>query len=346
LKVCEKNPWLYMWGGAWEAPRERVRQEAARLLGCTPGELALTHNTTEAFNLLARGLPLKRGDEVLFSSLNHPGASICFERFAAERGYKVRRFPLPLRELSEITAEEVVERHLREIREETRLLVFPHVDNVVGLRHPVAALSAGAHRRGVEFVAVDGAQSAGMLPLYLAHLDVDFFATSAHKWLQAPKGTGLFYARQKLQQRVQPLWVTWGQEEWGASARRFEDYGTRNLPEVLALGDAVRFQNLLGAAHKEQRLKLLWNHLREQLVADPILDLGSPRAPELVSSITSVIVPVTNPAPLAQQLFKRDGVVVRPFRREGLSLLRISPNVITRRLELDRLLELLGTRLA
>ena len=63
LELCETNPWLYMWGGAWEETREAVRAKAAQLLRCEADEVALTHNTTEGFNILAQGLPLGRGDE-------------------------------------------------------------------------------------------------------------------------------------------------------------------------------------------------------------------------------------------------------------------------------------------
>jgi selenocysteine lyase/cysteine desulfurase len=67
LDLCETNPWLYMWGGAWEEPRELVRRKAADLLGCDAVELAFTHNTTEGFNTLAGGLALGPGDQVLFA---------------------------------------------------------------------------------------------------------------------------------------------------------------------------------------------------------------------------------------------------------------------------------------
>ena len=60
MRVCEANPWLYMWGGAWELPRESVRGKAAELFGADPDEVAITHNTTEGFNVLAQGLPLGR----------------------------------------------------------------------------------------------------------------------------------------------------------------------------------------------------------------------------------------------------------------------------------------------
>ena len=54
LAVCEENPWLYMWGGAWENPRERVREKAAAMLGCPASDVAITHNTTEGFSKIGR----------------------------------------------------------------------------------------------------------------------------------------------------------------------------------------------------------------------------------------------------------------------------------------------------
>lgn len=68
LELCETNPWLHMWGGAWEEPREEVRRKAARLLRCTPEEITFSHNTTETFNLLAGGVapgPRRRGPDEL-----------------------------------------------------------------------------------------------------------------------------------------------------------------------------------------------------------------------------------------------------------------------------------------
>jgi selenocysteine lyase/cysteine desulfurase len=76
LELCESHPSLYMWGAVWREVTEDTRRAAATLLGAEADDIAITHNTTEGFNILAHGLPLRRGDEVLFSSLNHGGASV------------------------------------------------------------------------------------------------------------------------------------------------------------------------------------------------------------------------------------------------------------------------------
>jgi len=345
LELCETNPWLYMWGPAWQQPREEVRTTAAGVLGCDADEVALIHNTTEAFNLLAHGLPLGPGDEVLFSSLNHAGASVAWEQQAKSRGFRVRRFDFPVHRVPEMTPEDVVAVHAealsRSTDRPTRVLVLPHIDNTVGLRHPVREIAAAARQRGVRWIAVDGAQSVGMLPVNIAELGVDAYATSPHKWLQAPKGPGLLYLRREIQSEVEPMWVTWGQgrEGWKGTARVFEDYGTRNLPEVLALGDAIAFQERLGSAAKEAHHRRLWEHARREVESRPGLIWRSPTRWDLSAALWAVEVEGQASDALCTRLFRDHGFVFRPFSTLGLNTLRISPNLMSRTTDLDRLLD-------
>lgn len=344
LSLCETNPWLYMWGPGWDQAVAEVREKAAAALGCGTGEVALTHNTTEGFNLLAQGLSLAPDDEVLFSSLNHVGASACWEHQAARRGFRVRRFDFPVAEVPGMTAADVVAVHERAVSDRTRVLVIPHVDNVVGLRHPLEPLTEMARKRGVEYVLVDGAQTAGMLSLELAASGVDAYATSPHKWIQAPKGLGLLYLRPELQERLRPMRVTWGQERWAGTVRVFEDYGTRNLPEVLAMGDALDFQDALGSGTKVRRYRELRSELRDRVAASRSLDWRSPEAWEDGSAVVSVGAGGTPASELAAALRREHGIVVRPFESFGLNALRISPNVITTSRELGRVVEAVDGR--
>lgn len=340
LRLCETNPWLYMWSGAWDEPRELARASLAGLLGAPTDRVAITHNTTEGFNLLAAGLDLGPGDEVLFSELNHAGASICWDHQAARRGFSVRRLPFPVEEAPGLGPADIARVHLEAIRPETRVLVFPHVDNRVGVRHPLRLIAEGAHARGVEVVAVDGAQSAGMIPCDLEASGVDVFAGSPHKWIQSPKGLGLLYVRESLRERLEPAWVTWGQARWSGSARRYEDYGTRNLPAVVALGDALDVQEILGAASKLARYRAMHARLRDAVEATPGLAWRSPRDFDTGASLFAVEVE-GRPAPrVGASLFEDHGVVLRSFGARP-NALRISPNVATTDAELDRLVSLL-----
>ncbi len=342
LDVCEENPWLYMWGGAWEEPREAVREKAAAFVGCEPEDLALIHNTTEGFNVLAAGLPLGPGDEVLFSTLNHPGASICWDHCAESRGFSVRRFEFPVLDVPSLSAADVVELHMREVGPRTRVLVFPHVDNVVGLRHPLRELAMAAHDRGVQYVAVDGAQTVGMLPIALASSGVDFYAASPHKWVQAPKGSGLLYVRSAVRDELRPLSVSWGQERWAGTARIYEDYGTRDLPGLLALGDAIDFQSAIGDRTKRESLSAMRQVLQAGAEATPGLVWRSPESWEMGASLAAVEVEGIESAAFFERARRERGLVFRPFSTLGLNTVRISPNLITSREELGVFLEAAG----
>lgn len=345
LALCEENPWLYMWGGAWEGAREDAREALGRMLGSSSRRMALTHNTTEGFNLLANGLPLGPGDEVVFTSLNHDGASVCWEHNAARRGFTVRRVPFPVREAPGMSHDDLVRFHTEILSPETRVLALPHVDNMVGIRIPLAAVVRAAREAGVEVVAVDGAQTAGMIPLDLTALGADAYAGSPHKWIQAPKGLGFMDLSPSLQERLEPFWVTWGQRSWSGTVRRFEDYGTRNLAETVNLADAVAFQEGLGQDEKDARYRHLWAWMKARVDASPVLTWRSPERWELGASLVAVEVRGRAAPELGTLLYREHGVVLRSFGGE-LNALRVSPNVITTEEELEGLFRILESEAA
>lgn len=342
--ICESNPHLYIWGGAWDGLLDEVRSKAGLVLGANAESVSLTHNATEGFNTLAHGLPLGPGDEVLFSSLNHGGASIPWENAAVSRGFTVRRFELPLEKIPSLSTEELVELHREAISPETRVLVFPHIDNIVGLRHPMAALNRMAKAAGVEYVTVDGAQAVGMIPVDVAAAGVDAYSASSHKWLQSPKGLGLFYVTPELRDQLRPMWVRYGLDRWNHTPRMYEDYGTRNSPEVMSLGDAMDFQDALGAGEKEASYRRLRSGMKERVDASPHLRWNSPQGWELGSTIVSVGFDFQPASGLSKELFADHGIVLRPFQSKNFNAFRISPNLVTTDDEMDLLFEQLLRR--
>jgi len=338
LKLCESNPWLYMWSDGWTEPLEEARRRAAWQLRCATDEVAFTHNTTEAFNLLAHGLPLGPGDEVVFSSLNHSTASGAWHHMAAQRGFSVKPFDFPVIDVPLLSPERIVESYAAHITPRTRVLVFSHIDNTVGVRYPVAAMVRMAHEKGVEFVAVDGAQAIGTIPVDAPATGAEIYATSPHKWLQAPKGTGLLYVRKDVQEKLRPMWVSSGRRK-SESARDYEDYNTRDIAIVLALGDAIAFQAQFAPEAREARLRELWAFTRAQ--ADKAgVAWRSPNDWEVSSAVMAVDSPGLDSRELEKRLYHEHGVVTRGFRTLGLNSIRLSPNVFTREEEIARYFEL------
>lgn len=341
LELCETHPSLYVWGGVWRAVTEETRAAAARLLGCRPDDLAITHNTTEGFSILAQGLELGEADEVLFSSLNHAGAAIAWDGLAPRRGFAVRRFPFPVQRAPELTVDEVVALHVEAIRPETRVLVIPHVDNMIGMTHPIRAIADAARDHGVEYVFVDGAQSAGMIPVDLSAAGVDAYAMSGHKWLQSPKELGLFWVSERVQGAVPRMWFKTGGERIRTTARKYEDYSTRAWPAVVALGDALHFQASIGQSEKTRRYRALWDQVHGRVVEDDRLLWGSPTDPALRSVIMAVGVRGRSAQDLGPMLLERHGAVLRAFGG-SLDTLRVSPNLATEDDALARVLDLIA----
>ncbi len=334
-RACETNPWLYVWSDGFGDARESVRGKAAGYLGCSPDEVALTHNTTEGFNIISQGLPLGPGDEVVFSSMNHPGASVCWQHQARLRGFSVKQFDLPVTGAQDMSPDDLVGAYEEQISPATRVLVFPHVDNIVGFRHPVRRMADMARQKGVEFIAIDGAQALGMIDFRVEDLGVDFYSASPHKWIQSPKETGLFYIRRDRQEIVESMWVRTSGSRWRETIRKYEDYGTRSLSSVMALGSAIDFQARLTPAAKEARCRELWEYFRRRVADSSRLRWRSPTTWDFASALFAIEFDGISSADAFRRLFEEHGFVFRAFGGD-LNTARISPNVMNTEDEIDR----------
>ena len=340
LKLCETNPWLYMWREPWKEQREVVRERLAKFVGCNAQELVLTHNTTEGMNMLAAGLPLKAGDEVLFSSFNHSGASVCWQHHGVRNGYSARSFEF--KEEQWQTEDAVVAAYESEIKPNTRVLVLPHVDNIIGVEHPLKKITRMAKRKGVEYVAVDGAQAVGMLDVNFHDLEVDFYCNSPHKWIQAPKGTGLLYIKKGLEKDVHPMIVTWGQKSWEGDVKVFEDYGTRNLPELMSIGDALDFHGKVGFKKSMKKRTALRQYFKTKTEDNPKTTWKSPEGYGETGSLFAIEVEGWKANALAKHLYENHGYVFRPFQSKGRNTIRLSLNFNNTESQIDQFFKLIS----
>ncbi len=327
-------PSRYMWGG-WSEEYEAVRSKAAGLLGASAEEIALTHNTTEGMNLVASSLELGAGDEVVLADHEHTSGTIPWLYWQEPKGVTLVRPTLPLLPRD---PEEIVDVYRRAITARTKVISMCHIVNTNGMILPVKEVAAMARERGI-LVAVDGAQAPGMINVDLHDLGCDFYAASAHKWLLSPKGVGIFYARSESQKHLKPLIVCRGWED--ETIRRFENYNTRNLPEVLGLGVAVDFQNLLGPDRRRARIYELKRYLREKIAADPIFAVKTPTENSLSAGVTTVELVGHDVVEAARILRERHRIDCRPMTTHGLNGLRISLSIFNSKDEIDLLAEAL-----
>ena len=323
-------PSRYMWGG-WSEEKEAVRSKAARMLGASAEEIAINHNTTEGMNLVASSLDLGPGDEVIAADHEHPSGTIPWQYWQEPNGVKLVRPTLPI-----LPSEpgEIVEVYRKAITPRTKVISMCHIVNTNGMILPVREVSAMARERGI-LVAVDGAQAPGMINVDLNDLGCDFYATSAHKWLLSPKGVGIFYARHESLELLKPLIVARGWED--RSIRRFENYNTRNLPEVLGLGVALDFQQLMRPERRQARIYELKHYLRQAMEDDAIFKIKTPVNDNLSAGITTVEVTGKEVLEVARYLGERHRIDCRPMMSHGLNGLRISLSVFNGEDQVDLL---------
>jgi len=167
---------------AW---REAARTRLARLMGVPAEHLALTKNTGHGLSLVADGLRLEPGDNVVSVDCEYP--SVVYPWYAqADRGIETRL--VSPRADGTFTPNDLAA--VMDAR--TRVLTLSWVQFGTGFRCDLAACAALAHAHGALLVA-DIIQGLGVLPLQTEAWGVDIAVTGAHKWLMAPGGTGGLY---------------------------------------------------------------------------------------------------------------------------------------------------------
>ncbi|MEM9261147.1 MAG: aminotransferase class V-fold PLP-dependent enzyme, partial [Bacteroidota bacterium] len=329
-RTLDGFPSKYMWGG-WADQKEAVRAKAAKMLGVSTETIALIHNTTEGMNLIASSMDFQEGEEILLSNHEHTSARIPWKHWQESKGVTLKTVDLPLLPESK---EEIVDHFRQAITPKTRLISIVHVTNTNGMRLPVKEISTMAHEHNV-LVAVDGAQSMAMFGIDLVDLGCDYFTSSSHKWLFSPKGMGIFYAGLEAQKILKPLIVCRGYDDH--SIRRFENYNTRNLPELLGLGAALDFRALIGQEKIERRVYALKHYFREQLARDDRFVLYTPAEDDLSAGIQTVGKKGVSARSLREQLTDDYQIDCRPMSSHGIDGVRISLAIFITKADIDYL---------
>jgi isopenicillin-N epimerase len=177
--------------------------KVAEFLGASVDEIAWVSGTSEAMNIVANGLELPAGAEVVTHKHEHPIGVYPWLYRAQRQDITVRQVDFPPLPGS---AEAIVEFFAGVIGPATRVLSFSHVNYSDGTVLPVAAICRMARDRGVITV-VDGAQAPGMLPVSVSELGCDVYVTSLHKWTAGIYGSGALYVRSGSAARLRPLMV-------------------------------------------------------------------------------------------------------------------------------------------
>src|SRR5216684_1638151 len=251
------------------AMRESLRGKVARMLRVSPDEVAVTRNTSEGSNIIVKGVELKAGDEILITDHNHPSNGDAWKVRARRDGLVVKSLPTPAPARS---AGELVSAFEKAITPRTRVIAITHLTSTTGVLYPAREIASLARKRDI-YMHLDGAQTFGALDVNLQEIGCDSYSTSAHKWLMGPLEAGLLYIRADRIPRIWPSIVTAGWAEDLKGARKFEVFGQRDDPRVVALEAAVDFVNLIGIAKVEARMRALATRAKSRLQDIPAVQL-------------------------------------------------------------------------
>ncbi len=319
--------------------RESVRTKLAAFVGAAPDEVALTSNTTEGINFVVSGLDLKAGDEVLVSNLEHPGCLGPLQLKAKRYGIVIKEVPIgpPHGDTAAIVAA-----FEKAVTPKTKLIAVGHTCFITGLISPVKELSKMAHEKGLLLLA-DSAHGLGIMSLDMHAMGIDFFCSSPYKWMGTPCGIGLLYVRKEAQEKVWPTVVSSGWDRT-TDARRLDPSGQRADAMILALDEALDFQNRIGKVRIERRIKTLSGKLKHGLAKIPGVKINTPADPYLSAGLTAFALEGVDPNKIVDFVREKYNLVVRTIgsAAAGTFAVRVSTPIYVSTEEVDLLLDGVG----
>ncbi len=327
----------------WPETVERMaeaRAAVAALLVADPDDIALTHSTTDGMNLAVGALPWQAGDRVITTRHEHPGGLAPLLALRDRLGVEIEMVDIGEGGDDDRT----VEAFTRALERPARAVVLSHVLWTTGAVLPVARLVAVAREAGAASI-VDGAQSAGAIPVMLDELGADAYAVPAQKWLLGPEGMGALWVRRAFADAALPASAGYlsyaafdpatGTGTRHPGARRFEATGFHR-PSVLGFARSCGWQTMyLGLPWAQARAARLAAAAADRLAAIPGVALVTPRTG--MGTLVTFRIAGWTPAAAVEELGARVFAILRDV--PAIDALRISVGFWNTEDELDRFAE-------
>ena len=313
---------------------DEQRSELAQFVGCSKDELAITHNATEALSIIAGGMPLDRGAEVLITDQEHASGRSPWGVREAKGEITVRevRIPLPPE-----NPDQLVHVVISAIGPKTRVLSFSGITTTTGLIMPIRQICDAARERGVITV-VDAAHMTGQVEFRISDMNCDYFAGSPHKWLFAPAGSGLLYIREERLDSHFPVIATADWDDKSLKAGRFMRFGTNNRAIIEGFMAGLHFAKALGTKKIYDRIHELAMATYARARALPYTEMQTAEDHNMYGSLVTFRLKLTDVQ--LERLWRLcDKRLIWTTRNARL---RISTHVHTRRSDLDLFFETLA----
>lgn len=309
---------------------ETIRTGIAEMFGVDREEIAITRNASESLEILLMGMDLKSGDEILTTTQDYPRMLTTLRQREQREGLvlKTVKIPVPLS-----SNDQVVEAFTKGMTAKTKVILISHQINLTGQILPVKQICDIARSKGIEVI-VDGAHSFAQFAFTQKDLGCDYFGTSLHKWLYAPKGTGFLYIKKEKIPKIWPLMAA--EQKQSTDIRKYEEIGTHSAAIKLAIGEAIAYHRGIGAARKEARLRYLSRYWMNKLTSTPKVYFNTSFQDQFSCAIANVGIEGVDPIELVGHLMSKHKIYTTPIVHDEFKGIRITPNLYTTLPELDR----------
>ncbi len=321
-------------GVAWDD----LKQSLSSLLGGDADGFVFPRNTTEAMNFVAHGIELAPGDEVLTTDHEHIGGLEPWRLVTTRQGLPLRVVALPVPALS---PDELLEAVWSGVTDRTRVMCVSHLTFTTGTILPIRELADRCAERGI-VLAVDGAHPPGMMRLDLGELGGDFYASSPHKWLLAPQGTGLLYISEGWRERLWPTLASGGWDDLSLGAQRFNHMGTMDESRLAGLLAACEFFLAIGMDRVEGRVRYLQGLLQDGLASISGVTLATPSDNSMRAAMISFQIEGVESSALQGHLSRTARIRTRVIGEYDYGWMRLSTHIYNGPDEIERVLELLS----
>jgi isopenicillin-N epimerase len=304
---------------------------------CDPDDVVYVTNPSYGVNTVAKSLNLKPGDEVLATELEYGACDRTWEYYCRQKGaiYVRQKIRFPIE-----SKEDFISQFLKGITPKTKLIFISHITSSTSLRLPIHEICRIAREKGI-LTFIDGAHAPGQVEVDLTELDADFYTGACHKWMLAPKGSSFLYAKNELQNQLDPLLISWGYNSANPSHSRFLDYhqlqGTKDYAAFLSVPAAIGFMQQNNWEQVRAECKTMTQNNAERFCK--LLNV-SPLCPvddDFIAQLYSIHLKIEAPEKLHDILYNKYKIQIPVMTHGDKFYLRYSINAFNSNGDLDKL---------
>jgi isopenicillin-N epimerase len=349
-KAMDRDPFQVIEHGMFGSDADNIPMQVtgsiARYLGGRPSDIALTRSTTESLAIVYHGLPLKPGDEVLATVHDHYSHHESIRLATARAGATLRKIAL-FDEAADASTATIIERLLQAVAPRTRVVGLTWVHSSTGIRLPIREIAAALKAKHPDvLLVVDGVHGIGAADETIATMGADYFCAGCHKWMFAPRGTGLMWANADNWARLHPTIPNFSELEsytaWTenrapstpANAARMTPGGFHAFEHQWAMGAAFDMHQAMGRPRVAARIRELNDRLKASLAGNRKIKLHTPMSGDLSAGLVAFEVESVAPADVVKRLLERQ--IIASTSPYAVTYARLAPSLVNTPEEVDR----------